>query len=474
MSFSLYLRKFEIHLQLNFEPTIHMKYTLILSLSFFIFCLSYSCKEKVEKVDIAPANTWDIVQEKILNTNCVSCHVAGSSQAIQSDLILTADVAYENLIDKDPHNKAAALDGYKLLGTKGLESLYNSFFWEKVNAPNQEHFYEDHPEYGEIMPPGNIPLTNGQIEFLRQWISAGAPKIGEVASVSLLEDDSYFTPDTTFKALEKPSSGIQLHLGPFNVTPSYERELYAYKSLGNTEDIYINHIETAMRPGTHHLILYDFAENTPLPQEDVLRDIRDQNGNFINSTFQSIANQIFMFGTQFRSTDYKYPTGVAQRIPAGKGLDLNSHYVNYGTEDITGEVYVNLHTVDKSEIIHEAKNLFLNRAAINLPANKETTLTSDYTFNDTRSVFMLTAHAHKQMTEFKIYIKGGSRDGELVYYTNDWEHPEIKQYDPPLELNPGEGLRGVATYNNTTNKTLNFGLLSTDEMMIIFGGYYIK
>jgi hypothetical protein len=258
------------------------------------------------------------------------------------------------------------------------------------------------------------------------------------------------------------------------VKPNYERELYSYKDLGNSEDIYVNHIETAMRPGTHHLILYDFKNGATLPQQDILRDLRDENGNNINATFQSLANQVFMFGTQFRSTDYTYPAGVAQKIPAGKGLDLNSHYVNYGTEPINGEVYVNLHTIDESQVIHEAKNLFLNRAVITLPANKETTLKSDYTFNDNRSIFMLTAHAHKLMTEFKIFIKGGDRDGELIYYTNDWEHPEIKEYDTPIVLKPGEGLTAEATYNNNTNNTVNFGLLSTDEMMIMFGSYYLN
>ena len=451
-----------------------MKYTISIAISLCVLCFAYSCKDKTT-VEAQPEATWDVIQEKILNTKCVSCHVAGSSQAKQSNLVLTSDVAYASLIDKIPHNTAAALDGYKLIDTLGLESLYKSFFWEKVNAPNQEHFYDEHPDFGEIMPPGSTPLTNGEIEFIRQWIIAGAPRNGEVASLSLLNNETIYTPnDTVFKALTPPSSGIQLHLGPFNVKNNFERELYSYQELGNTEDIYVNHIETTMRPGTHHFILYDFEENATLPPKDVYRDLRDENGNNINSTFQSIANQIFMFGTQFRSTDYRYPAGVAQKISAGKGLDLNSHYVNYGTNYIVGEVYVNLHTIDKSQVQYEAQNLFLNRLNISLPANKETTLTSDYVFNDTRSVFMLTAHAHKHMTEFKIYIKGGDRDGELVYYTNDWEHPEIKQFDPPLELKPGEGLKGVATYNNTTNKTLNFGLLSTDEMMIIFGAYYQK
>ncbi len=78
------------------------------------------------------------------------------------------------------------------------------------------------------------------------------------------------------------------------------------------------------------------------------------------------------------------------------------------------------------------------------------------------------------MEEFRISIKGGARDGELIYYTNDWGHPEIKEYISPIELKPGEGLRAEATYDNTTNNTLRFGLLSTDEMMIVFGAYYTK
>ena len=409
-----------------------------------------------------------------MTRNAFPCHVAGSSQATQSNLVLTSDVSYSSLIDKIPHNEAAALDGYKLIGTDGFESIYKSFFWEKVNAPNQEHFFADHPEYGDIMPPGNIPLTNGELEFVRQWITAGAPRSGVVANVSLLDDDSYFVADTSFQVLTQPTSGIQLHLGPFNVKTNFERELYSYKLLGNQQDIYVNRIETAMRSGTHHLILYDFKDNADLPQTDILRDIRNENGQPIMSTLQSLEDQVFMFGTQFRRTDYSYPDGVAQKIPAGKGLDLNSHYVNYGAEDITGEVYVNLHTIDQSQVQHEAKNLFLNKANINLPANQVTTLSADYSFNDDRSIFMLTAHAHQYMTEFKIFIKGGPRDGEQVYFTRDWEHPEIKEFNPPLVLKPGEGLRGEATYNNTNDETLRFGLLSTDEMMIIFGAYYIN
>ena len=79
---------------------------------------------------------------------------------------------------------------------------------------------------------------------------------------------------------------------------------------------------------------------------------------------------------------------------------------------------------------------------------------------------------HEKMTEFSVIIKGGNRDGELVYWTDNWQHPPIMSYDPPIKLNAGEGLELITTYDNPLNRTVTFGFLSTDEMMILFGWYY--
>ena len=46
------------------------------------------------------------------------------------------------------------------------------------------------------------------------------------------------------------------------------------------------------------------------------------------------------------------------------------------------------------------------------------------------------------------------------------------EYDPPIILQRGEGFRLIATYDNTHDRDIGFGLLSTDEMMILFGLYY--
>ena len=81
-------------------------------------------------------------------------------------------------------------------------------------------------------------------------------------------------------------------------------------------------------------------------------------------------------------------------------------------------------------------------------------------------------HAHEKMKEFIVEISGGSRDGEVIYWTNDWEHPPIINFDPPIILEEGQGLTLKATYDNWTSRPVTFGFKSTDEMMILFGWYY--
>jgi hypothetical protein len=71
-----------------------------------------------------------------------------------------------------------------------------------------------------------------------------------------------------------------------------------------------------------------------------------------------------------------------------------------------------------------------------------------------------------------IRISGGTRNGQIVYESTDWEHPQIKNFVEPLELKAGEGLTSEITYFNTSSRTVFFGLESKDEMGIIFG-YYI-
>ena len=425
-------------------------------------------------------DTWDIIQESIWNPKCTMCHLSGSSFAEQSGLILTEDFAYEELINVTPKNPHAAEDGLELVGTNGIASLYSSYLWEKINAPNYEHFYEDHPEYGSIMPMGIDFLTNGELEFIRQWIIAGAPENGHVADESLLLDTTIFSlPD--FEPLEIPENGIQIHLPPFNVPPQFERELFYYVEIDTPDYLYVNRITTTMRPGSHHFIVYTFdgVNQNFLPDEGVYRDIRNFDGTENNEVLFQMQYHQFISGTQTRLFDYTFPEGVALKIDPSIGFDLNSHYANYSNDTIVGEVYNNFYFSDLGDIDHIAEILQLVNDDVYLAPNQETTLTSKFWIEDeyeqSINVFQLFSHAHKLNTEFKIYKinQNDQNYRDLIYISYDWEHPPVMRFEPPLHFNINDGIELEATYYNNTDEIVEWGLLSVDEMMIAFGLYFV-
>ena len=449
------------------------------NLFLLLLFILWGCTEEINIPDEDPAafigrDSWKIIQEDIFNHNCVECHTAGTSFANQSNLVLTPDVAYDQLINQPIDNQAASADGLERLGTDGLSSIYKSFLWEKINAPDKEHYYGDHPNYGSLMPLGMPYLTNGQLEFIRGWIIAGAPETGVVADSTLLADSTRFE-EIEFAPLTPPENGIQVHLGPFEVQPQYEREFLNFVNIDTLNEVYIKQVEVTMRPGSHHFILYSFENVMPpmlIPEPGVYRDYRDANGNYIINNLAVTAYHVFFAGTQWPYMNYHFPPGVALKVDINDGLDQNSHYINRTDEVLIGEVYTNIYFAEPSEIEHEANILFINKTNFELPPNEITTLEHTITVADRVHIFQLFSHAHEHMLEFAVEIVGGNRDGEMIYIAYDWAHPPILDFDPPLTLEAGEGLKLIATYDNWTNETLTFGLLSEDEMMILFGYYY--
>ncbi len=421
-------------------------------------------------------STWDIIQTEIFAGQCVSCHTAGTSFGRQSGLVLTPDVAYEQLVSAAPTNAAAAADGMMRVSDlgQGMPGLLKSYLWEKINAPDQQHFYGDHPYYGEIMPFGGNPLTNGELAFIRAWIEAGAPETGHVADPDILKDKSRYE-EPEFKPLAEPENGVQLHLPPFEIQPNSEREIFVVHPLNNEDDIFLERVQISMKSGSHHFLLYTFQDDIPperMPEPYEYRELHNSAGQYVLATILTQFYHLPIAGSQWPFIDVSLPPGVAIRLPKNTLLDLNSHYVNRTSQPATGEVYTNLHFADPSEVEHEARFFSLNNLDISLPAGEVTTLEKDFTFSKRTHIVQLLSHAHQLMVEFRVEMIGGAHDGELIYAAYDWDHPPILRFDSPLVLEPGEGFRLEATYDNTTDQEINFGFLSTDEMMILFGISY--
>ncbi|MBC8154257.1 MAG: hypothetical protein H7Z72_15245 [Bacteroidetes bacterium] len=433
-----------------------------------------SCQQSVQ-TDTAPvpqtASSFALLQQKVLTPNCATagCHAAASDASFnQHGLVLAASVAYQNLVGIAPKNTNAVTDG--LLRVKAFASL-QSLLYHKLNAGNIHHTGKS---YGNLMPLGSNPLSAGQVEFVRRWIEAGAPREGNVADAKLLDDTTPSVTPTAFEPLPAPAAGtgFQLTTARFDVNPNFEREIFVRRPIGNTEAVYVNRYEIKMRTNSHHLVAYSFRDNSLLPSLNVIRDLRNPDNSLNPLTLLSMSNHVYMAGTQEPYQNYVFPEGAAMLIPANLTVDLNSHYVNKTTGIINGEAYMNLYTVPAARVVNVVKPLDLGNQSLNIPPNSRVTLTKSFTFDQPRKILTLTSHCHKMGEKFVIRIKGGPRDGEIIYTSTDWEHPEIITYTTPITLQKGEGLTSEITYNNTTGKTINFGLTSEDEMGIIFGYYY--
>jgi hypothetical protein len=444
--------------------------TYLLIACTIITALNFQSCTQPEEIPMEKQATFDLIQDKILTTNCAvsGCHASEQDPSfIEHGLILTKGNAYANLLNKTPKNTSAREDGLQLVtpGSATKSLLYQKLLYDYGHANHTGK------TYGSVMPLGSDLLSNGHINYVLQWIEGGAPETGSVAEVSLLSDN---TPSqAVFSPLPKPAAGegYQMTLGPFEVYPFFERELFFHKELGNKEPVYVNRYQIRMRPGSHHFILYGFRDDSRPPMSTT-RDLRRKNGSLDFSTFASMQNHIFNFGGSESTEDYTFPDGTAVELPANASFDMNSHYFNKGEKPTTGEVNINLYTIPKEKVTKALKVLDLGNSNLNLPPNKKTVETRNFTFDRDVKIVMLFSHTHKLGEKFEIMVKGGSRDGQVVYSSANWEHPEKINYGKPLEIKAGEGLTSRITYNNFTDKTVRFGLTSDDEMGIIFGYYY--
>jgi hypothetical protein len=406
------------------------------------------------------------IETQVFAPSCAfsACHAPGNSSG--SNLVLTGAGVFDALINFTPAQGVARADGLKRVVPGKPDS---SLLWHKVNGFVSGHHAHD---YGAPMPYAGQSLSAGQIEFIRQWIAAGASATTDNVNPDLLTSTATVMP---YSPIAAPASGFQVRMSPFNIPKSSEREVFLYTPAGNTQETWVNRIETHMRTGSHHFVLYSFAANTPafvLPQAGIVRDLKDAIGTYQPATLAAMAYHVFFAGSQGTQSDYTFPPGVAIRLPANAQLDLNSHYVNSSTAAMSGEAEANLHTIPASQVQFEAEALNLANTDLTLPAGRDTTIRKTFRFTKLTRVVMLTSHMHKRGLKFVIRVSGGPRNGEVVYQSEAWDHPTILALTAPLVLQSGEGLTSEVTYRGDPSKVVRFGLTSEDEMDIIFGYWY--
>lgn len=153
------------------------KKTTVLVFTTLLFAIACKKEEAAKPSYTPPEGSYNLIYEKIFKTSCAlaSCHAKEGDFGHHG---LGDENTYKHLLNEDSHNAQAKAAGLRSIkpGDPAKSFLYAKISWEGSAY-----------QFGQKMPTGGLKLTANQIEFVRQWIAAGAPESGHVADQALLK-----------------------------------------------------------------------------------------------------------------------------------------------------------------------------------------------------------------------------------------------------------------------------------------------
>ena len=153
------------------------KKTTVVVFTTLLFAIACKKEEAAKPSYTPPAGSYNLIYEKIFKTSCAlaSCHAKEGDFGHHG---LGDENTYKHLLNEDSHNPQAKAAGLRSVkpGDPAKSFLYAKISWEGSAY-----------QFGQKMPTGGLKLTANQIEFVRQWIAAGAPESGHVADQALLK-----------------------------------------------------------------------------------------------------------------------------------------------------------------------------------------------------------------------------------------------------------------------------------------------
>lgn len=254
-----------------------------------------------------------------------------------------------------------------------------------------------------------------------------------------------------------PAETLSLSFGPDRLAVGDERTVCVVLDLGNDVPRQARAIRAALPTGSHHMIVYRTSEPlraTPFPC-------------FSFSSGDAIV------GVQTRAAELVYPDEAALALDAHQHIRLEVHEVNYadGPIEVTAAVAFELLPRD-AEPRAPVEYLFTGNTALTLPAHATTTVTSFHPVPDGARIMGVASHTHALGVHASIHrATSEAAYTQLLHESTDWASPPFDTFHPGLMLGAGEGLRLECTFDNTTDRTVSFGLDFADEMCFL-GAYY--
>lgn len=411
-----------------------------------------ACGDGGDGSPAARTSTFERIQQQVFNVSCSadSCH---SSVGRAGGLVLEESYSWDELSDHATSNRAAAAHGMRRVWPGDPE---HSFLLAKLtnNLAAGE---------GSPMPYNAAPLDDATIEVLHAWIAAGAPSTGVVPG-----DDGRDLGNTTDNpadvTLPKPVRGVQITITARPVPRGSEETLCHYLKLPSDVDLDVNRIQINVSGGSHHIHLYRAYEPTDLPD-----------GFEVCNQAVDFDKWALVIASQVRKTDWELPPGVAFHLRAGEQLLIQTHFVNVGSLETSGEgkVVMNLQAADPGTITDYAGAIFGQDKDVRVPPLTNIAQSATCTFPRDLELFAETGHYHFRGKRFTTYRWDDGERGPLLYQHEGYSDPLFLVHDPPLPFAAGQGLEWECYWENPNDVEYTFGpFTDTNEHCNLFAFYY--
>jgi hypothetical protein len=258
------------------------------------------------------------------------------------------------------------------------------------------------------------------------------------------------------------AKALRVVIPTHTVEPGDSYECY-YTDITTDREIYVNSATGKQGPGGHHITIY-YATVSQAPGHHKCIDVEMAEWRQVGAASDDPKGDGVI----------DLPDGIAVKVPAGKQIVVQTHYINATAtaKEVADEITV--HLLAKEEVKRFAQGFVVVDGTFEIPPRADYSRTASCTVKQDLQLIMALGHMHERGQHYK--LERLDANGKVLDTIIDqaWEtaftsHPPTKRWTPdqPYKLTKGEKLRQTCTWKNTDEQKVLFPL----EMCIAFTMY---
>lgn len=257
-------------------------------------------------------------------------------------------------------------------------------------------------------------------------------------------------------------AGFTFRTGDFTIQPGDTFECF-YTDTITPKQLNIRSAYGKQGPGGHHITVY-YTDQKVEPTHHPCQDIE-----MVGLHQVAGANEI-----KDSKDEIGLPEGYATKVPAGKQLVVQAHYIRTENTPLTVHDEVTLVTLEDSEVKMFANSLVINDGNFKIAPRSNNTASTECVLKRDYDILLLLGHMHEWGAHYQLETVDAQGKPTETLYQTDWEplytsHPPVTKYSPekPLHLAKGTRLRQTCQWKNTEDHEMAF----PREMCVMFSFY---